>query len=97
MNMHEQCQLLCIKGNAACQLLEKSDTSVAADMRSSKTGLVGNTLDVDRRAWVRQDASVGAGIDSMYEYLIKVRLPAPCSVALLSEMLQPAVMLADTP
>ena len=35
--------------------------------------LVGNTLDVDTLQWVRHDASVGAGIDSFYEYLLKVR------------------------
>lgn len=48
-------------------------------MRDSKTGLFGNTLDVDTRVWTRLDASVGAGIDSMYEYLIKVGAYAfPC-------------------
>ena len=41
-------------------------------MRGPRTGLVGNTLDVDTRAWVRTDSSIGAGIDSFYEYLLKV-------------------------
>lgn len=33
---------------------------------------MGNTLDVDTLSWVRFDASIGAGIDSFYEYLLKV-------------------------
>ena len=41
-------------------------------MRSPRTGLVGNTLHVDSRRWVRYDSSIGAGIDSYYEYLLKV-------------------------
>lgn len=35
-------------------------------------GLVGNTLDVDKGSWKRLDAGVGAGVDSYYEYLLKV-------------------------
>ena len=41
-------------------------------LHSSK-GLVGNTLDCDSGQWVRTDAGVGAGVDSFYEYLLKVR------------------------
>lgn len=37
------------------------------------TGLVGNTLSVDSGEWARLDASVGAGADSFFEYLLKVR------------------------
>lgn len=43
-----------------------------AGIRSPFTGLVGNTLDVDSLTWARFDASIGAGIDSFYEYLLKV-------------------------
>lgn len=39
--------------------------------RSPKTGLVGNTIDVDSGAFIRRDSGVGAGIDSYYEYLLK--------------------------
>lgn len=46
-------------------------------MRSSKTGLLGNTLNVDDLQWVRFDASIGAGTDSFYEYLLKVSTPLP--------------------
>ena len=45
-----------------------------AGLRSKKTGLLGNTLDVDKLEWVRFDASIGAGTDSFYEYLLKVSL-----------------------
>lgn len=45
-----------------------------AGMRSTKTGLLGNTLNVDDLQWVRFDASIGAGTDSFYEYLLKVTL-----------------------
>lgn len=33
---------------------------------------MGNTLDVDNGQWSRLDAGVGAGVDSYYEYLLKV-------------------------
>ena len=39
----------------------------------SRLGLVGNTLDVDGPTWERCDSGIGAGIDSYYEYLLKVR------------------------
>lgn len=38
---------------------------------------MGNTLDVDTGVWKRLDAGVGAGVDSYYEYLLKV---ASCSL-----------------
>jgi len=38
----------------------------------SRLGLHGNTLNVDAPAWERQDSGTGAGIDSFYEYLLKV-------------------------
>lgn len=41
-------------------------------MRSTTTGLVGNTLNVDSLTWERYDASIGAGADSFYEYMLKV-------------------------
>ena len=33
---------------------------------------MGNTLDVDQGKWKRTDSGVGAGVDSYYEYLLKV-------------------------
>ncbi len=39
--------------------------------RSSKIGLVGSVIDVDHGWWLIKDASVGGGIDSYYEYLLK--------------------------
>ena len=38
----------------------------------SPLGLVGNTLNVDLPSWERHDSGIGAGIDSFYEYLLKV-------------------------
>lgn len=38
----------------------------------SRLGLVGNTLHVDGPSWERLDGGIGAGIDSYYEYLLKV-------------------------
>lgn len=46
---------------------------VRAGIRSTATGLVGNTLNVDSLSWERLDASIGAGSDSFYEYLLKVK------------------------
>ena len=45
---------------------------IAADMRDPGTGLLGNTLHTDNAEWLRTDSGIGAGIDSFYEYLLKV-------------------------
>ena len=41
-------------------------------MRNPGTGLLGNTLHTDDAEWSRKDSGIGAGIDSFYEYLLKV-------------------------
>ena len=41
-------------------------------MRSPLTGLLGNTLHTDSAEWLRKDSGIGAGIDSFYEYSLKV-------------------------
>lgn len=41
-------------------------------MRDPGTGLLGNTLHTDNAQWLRKDSGIGAGIDSFYEYLLKV-------------------------
>ncbi len=46
--------------------------------RSPTLGLPGNTVDCDSGGWVRGDSGIGAGLDSYYEYLLKVLLPAAC-------------------
>lgn len=48
-------------------------------MRSPVTGLVGNVLHTDSKDWVHKESSIGAGIDSYYEYLLKVS--SSCSVS----------------
>ena len=45
-----------------------------ADMRDPGTGLLGNTLHTDNTDWLRKDSGIGAGIDSFYEYLLKVAI-----------------------
>ncbi|XP_062314680.1 ER degradation-enhancing alpha-mannosidase-like protein 2 [Osmerus eperlanus] len=37
----------------------------------SDIGLVGNHIDVLTKKWVAQDAGIGAGVDSYFEYLVK--------------------------
>jgi mannosidase alpha-like ER degradation enhancer 2 len=39
--------------------------------RSTTTGLVGESIDVDTGAWTSPISDIGGGIDSYYEYLIK--------------------------
>ncbi|XP_062509501.1 ER degradation-enhancing alpha-mannosidase-like protein 3 isoform X2 [Corticium candelabrum] len=39
--------------------------------RNKVSNLVGNVINVNTGRWVRQDAGVGAGIDSYYEYCLK--------------------------
>lgn len=46
----------------------------ALHARRSAIGLLGNTLHTGSGEWERSDAGVGAGIDSFYEYLLKVSL-----------------------
>lgn len=41
--------------------------------RRSRLGLVGASMDVQSSAWVHKEATIGPGIDSYYEYLLKVR------------------------
>jgi mannosidase alpha-like ER degradation enhancer 3 len=43
------------------------------DKRNRVSDLVGTTINVNDGEWLSKDASIGAGIDSYYEYLFKVR------------------------
>lgn len=42
-------------------------------MRHRSSDLMGTVLNVHSGDWVRRDSGVGAGIDSYYEYCLKVR------------------------
>ena len=44
---------------------------VALYNRRSRIGLVGSMVDVETGVWLGKDSSVGCGIDSYYEYLLK--------------------------
>ncbi|EGD74243.1 hypothetical protein PTSG_06253 [Salpingoeca rosetta] len=39
--------------------------------RHRKTHLVGTTINITSGAWIRQESTVGAGVDSFFEYLLK--------------------------
>lgn len=40
--------------------------------RAKSTGLLGNVIDVETGEWIGKMSGLGAGIDSFYEYLMKV-------------------------
>jgi mannosidase alpha-like ER degradation enhancer 2 len=44
---------------------------VALYNRRSRIGLVGSMIDVETGVWLGKDSSVGCGIDSYYEYVLK--------------------------
>ena len=58
-------------GDARFELAAARAARALHSRRSRKTGLVGNTIDVDSGSFIRRDSGVGAGIDSYYEYLLK--------------------------
>jgi len=41
--------------------------------KRSKLGLVGSSFDTSRSDWSSRETTIGPGIDSYYEYLLKVR------------------------
>lgn len=41
--------------------------------RSNTTQLMGSVIDIQTGVWLDRTASMGAGVDSFYEYLLKVR------------------------
>ena len=53
------------------QRADRALTSLLA-MRSP-LGLYGNTLTIDKAQWTNHNAGIGAGVDSFFEYLLKVR------------------------
>ncbi|KAK9830164.1 hypothetical protein WJX72_010087 [[Myrmecia] bisecta] len=63
-----------LTGNPKYEMYARNAAEQLHGMRSSQTGLLGNTLNVDTRGWVRRDSGIGAGIDSYYEYLLKAYL-----------------------
>lgn len=51
--------------------------------RSKNTGLLGNVIDVETGEWIGKMSGLGAGIDSFYEYLMKVSNNFPNSRVLM--------------
>lgn len=44
------------------------------ERRNNVTGLLGSVIDVNSGEWIGQLSGLGAGIDSFFEYLLKVSL-----------------------
>ena len=42
--------------------------------KNNITGLIGNELNIETGEWIGQQSGLGAGIDSYFEYLLKVIL-----------------------
>lgn len=57
-------------------------------MRDPGTGLLGNTLHTDNAEWLRKDSGIGAGIDSFYEYLLKVAYLAAHTTSAVMQVLR---------
>lgn len=67
----EWATLSMLTGNPVYKNRAKEALVYLHKQRSSERGLVGNTINVDTGRWTREDAGIGAGIDSYYEYLLK--------------------------
>lgn len=59
-----------LTGNQTYEDLARKALQALWETRSS-IGLVGNHIDVVTQKWVAQDAGIGAGVDSYFEYLVK--------------------------
>uniref|UniRef100_A0AAV2LW60 alpha-1,2-Mannosidase n=1 Tax=Knipowitschia caucasica TaxID=637954 RepID=A0AAV2LW60_KNICA len=59
-----------LTGNQTYETLARKALQALWETRSS-IGLVGNHIDVVTQKWVAQDAGIGAGVDSYFEYLVK--------------------------
>lgn len=59
-----------LTGNQTYEDLARKALQALWETRSN-IGLVGNHIDVLTQKWVAQDAGIGAGVDSYFEYLVK--------------------------
>ncbi|XP_061758572.1 ER degradation-enhancing alpha-mannosidase-like protein 2 [Nerophis ophidion] len=59
-----------LTGDATFENVARRALRVLWNTRSD-IGLVGNHIDIVSRKWVAQDAGIGAGVDSYFEYLVK--------------------------
>lgn len=59
-----------LTGNQTYEDLARKALQALWETRSN-IGLVGNHIDVVTQKWVAQDAGIGAGVDSYFEYLVK--------------------------
>ena len=58
-------------GNGLYERLARRALEALWERRSVKTGLLGNGINVQSGAWQNAEAGIGAGIDSVYEYMLK--------------------------
>ncbi|XP_045606685.1 ER degradation-enhancing alpha-mannosidase-like protein 1 [Procambarus clarkii] len=58
-------------GDPVYEMSARRANRVLWKLRNSKTGLLGNVVDVNTGKWVGELSGVGAGLDSFYEYLLK--------------------------
>lgn len=54
------------------EMAARRATKALWHLRSKNTGLLGNVVDVETGEWIGKMSGVGAGLDSFYEYLLKV-------------------------
>jgi mannosidase alpha-like ER degradation enhancer 3 len=60
-----------LTGNPVYEETAKKAMEAIWQSRDKNSNLVGNVINVNTGRWVRQDAGIGAGIDSYYEYCLK--------------------------
>jgi mannosidase alpha-like ER degradation enhancer 1 len=66
--------LLYIKGDPVYESVARRASKALWLNRAEATGLLGNIIDVETAEWIGKMSGVGAGLDSFYEYLLKVVL-----------------------
>ena len=63
---------MCCSGDPVFEGVARRATQILFHMRANQTGLLGNVIDVETLDWIGTMSGVGAGLDSFYEYLLKV-------------------------
>ena len=59
-------------GDPIYESVARRATQTLWGLRGNQTGLLGNVIDVETLDWIGTMSGVGAGLDSFYEYLLKV-------------------------
>lgn len=64
-------------GDPTFEGLARRTNKAIWNLRDNDTGLLGNVLDIQTGEWVGLLSGLGAGLDSYYEYLLKVHSHFP--------------------